>query len=156
VVKAPALGAYLLLIADEVARAIPAVELALGDRAREVTDAVSDGVRIAALVTRSTTECFLCTANLSCTRRESSPDLAGWHTRVRFREPVAGTRRCILDLRKVAADAADRIELRYCIAWPTRADSLGFVSARALARFLVLAGPVYKIAIVPTNGFARI
>jgi len=34
VVKAPALGACLLLIADEVARAIPAVEIALGDRAR--------------------------------------------------------------------------------------------------------------------------
>jgi hypothetical protein len=69
---------------------------------------------------------------------------------------MAGTRLCILDLRKVAADAADRIELRQCIAPTTRADTLGFVSARALARFLVLAGPVHKKALVPANGFARI
>ena len=56
VVKAPAIGACLLLIASEVTRAVPAVELTLGDRARQVADAVSDVVRIAAVVTRSTSE----------------------------------------------------------------------------------------------------
>ena len=58
VVKAPALGASsrLLLIASEIVRAVPAIERALGDRASQVADAVSDVVRIAAVVTWSTSE----------------------------------------------------------------------------------------------------
>jgi hypothetical protein len=106
-------------------------------------------------VTRKASECFLCATDFSYERSKSSPCYARWCTGIRYRKPPPGTRLRILDLGKVAAGTADRIKLRPC-SHSTRAGTLGFISACAQASFLIGAGPVDEIAMVPTRSFARI
>jgi hypothetical protein len=61
----------------------------------------------------------------------------------------------MFDVRKIAAVAADRIELRQCNR-STSADTLSFVPACALALSLIATRAVEEVERVSTDGFARI